>query len=283
MRIASGPEEQAAEDRRRQPGDDEQRAVSVGQRETADADRDQRCGRDRRVACGPRLGRSPREREHDGEAGDRSRRATRRRRSPRATARTTAMRDQPPRKAEPVDAMVDRGLECRGEDDPEREAGDRPDERSDRPDDGAVGQQHEAEVLLRGADGSEHAQLAEPSLRDDREACGGNQRGQEEEDGGDGEHRQRLRRAADVVPVDHRARGESRAVALGSEEGVDATPRSRRRERRPVGGSPTRGRRAQTRRSACSGSRRCRRRSVAGRRAPGSTRSRAAETPPRRR
>ena len=73
--------------------------------------------------------------------------------------------------------MVDRGLEGRGEDDPEREAGDRPDERGDRPDDGAVGKQHETKVLLRGADGGEHAELAEPSLRDDCEACGGDQRG----------------------------------------------------------------------------------------------------------
>ena len=169
MRIASGPEEQAAEDRRHDPGDDEQRPVSVGQCETADADRDQRCGRDRRVACGPRLGRSPREREHDGEAGDRSPGPPGGGRCPE-DCEEDGRRDQPPRKAEPVDAMVDRGLERRGEDDPEREARDRPDDRGDRPDDGAVGQQHEAEVLLRGADGGEHAELAEPSLRDDCEA-----------------------------------------------------------------------------------------------------------------
>ncbi len=54
-------------------------------------------------------------------------------------ARSDGHRDQSPRKAEPVDAMVDRGLECRGEHDPEREARDRPDECGDRPDDGAVG------------------------------------------------------------------------------------------------------------------------------------------------
>ena len=59
--------------------------------------------------------------------------------------------------------------------------------------------QHEAKVLLRRADGGEHAELAEPSLRDDREACGGDQRGQEQEDRGHGEHRQRLCRAADVA------------------------------------------------------------------------------------
>ena len=190
MRIASGPRSRHAEDRRHDPGDDERRPVSVGQRETADADRDQRCGRDGRVACGPRLRRSPREREHDGEAGDRSRRPPGGGGRPEDREQD-GRRDQPPREAEPVDAMVDRGLERRGEDDPEREARDRPDERGDRPDDGAVGQQHEAKVLLRGADGGEHAELAEPSLRDDREACGGDQRGQEQEDGGHGEHRQR--------------------------------------------------------------------------------------------
>ena len=74
--------------------------------------------------------------------------------------------------------MVDRGLECRSEDDPECEAGNRPDERGDRPDERAVPQQDEANVLLRRADGGEHAELAETSLRDDCKACGGDQRGQ---------------------------------------------------------------------------------------------------------
>ena len=52
-------QEQGAEDGRDDPGDDERHAVSVGQCETADTDRDQRRGRDRRVACGPRLRRTP--------------------------------------------------------------------------------------------------------------------------------------------------------------------------------------------------------------------------------
>ena len=52
-------QEQDAEDRRHDPGDDERHSVSVGQCETADTDRDQRRGRDRRVACGPRLRRTP--------------------------------------------------------------------------------------------------------------------------------------------------------------------------------------------------------------------------------
>ena len=87
-------------------------------------------------------------------------------------------------------------------------AGDRPAERGDRADEGAVGQEHEAEVLLRGADGGEHAQLPEPSLGDDREAGGGDQRGQEEEDGGDGEHRQRVcpLRVGDRVSVPREGR-----------------------------------------------------------------------------
>ena len=113
---------------------------------------------------------------------------------------------QTPRKAEPVDAMVDRGLEYRSEDDPECEAGDRPDERGDRPDERAVPQQDEANVLLRRADGGEHAELAETSLRDDCKACGGDQRGQEQEDRGHREHRQRLCRTADVTPALHGAR-----------------------------------------------------------------------------
>ena len=73
----------------------------------------------------------------------------------------------------------------------------------------------------RGADGGEHAELAEPSLRDDCEACGGNQRCKEEEDGGHGEHRQRLCGAADVVALEHGARiGRAGAVSQGPNEGV---------------------------------------------------------------
>ena len=47
----------------------------------------------------------------------------------------------------------------------------------------------------------EHAELAEPSLRDDGEAGGDNQRGQEQEDGGDREHGQRALRAGRSSPV----------------------------------------------------------------------------------
>ena len=65
-------------------------------------------------------------------------------------------------------------------------------------------------------------------------------------------------------------------------EGVAALPAFRREHRRGPGWRK-RGRRERTRRSARSGSRRCPRRSVVARRAPGSTRSRAAETPPPRR
>ncbi len=52
-------QEQGAEDRRHDPGDDERHSVSVGQCETADTDRDQRRGRDRGVSRGPRLRRTP--------------------------------------------------------------------------------------------------------------------------------------------------------------------------------------------------------------------------------
>ena len=84
-------------------------------------------------------------------------------------------REQGPGQAEPVDAMVDRGLERRGDREPEPETHDRPERCADRAHDGAVGQQHESQVLLRRADRGEHAELAEPPLRDDREACGGNE------------------------------------------------------------------------------------------------------------
>ena len=124
---------------------------------------------------------------------------------------------------------------------PEREAGDRPDERGDRPDEGAVGEQHEAEVLLRGADGGEHAELAEPSLRDDREACGGDQRGQEQEDGGHGEHRQRVRRRC-VVPRRLLRAREGRAASVTWRLGrrTRSTRRSRRRRTVTWSGAPCR-------------------------------------------
>jgi hypothetical protein len=129
--------------------------------------------------------------------------------------------DQAPWEAEPVDAVVDRGLECGREDDPQRESRDRPGDRCDRPGDGPVGHQHEAEVLLCGADCREHAELAEPSLCDDREPRGGNQRGQDEEDRGNGEHRHCLGRAADVVSIEHGTlEGRARAILLGLLEGV---------------------------------------------------------------
>jgi hypothetical protein len=116
--------------------------------------------------------------------------------------------------------MVDRGLERRREHDPEREAADRPDERGDCPDDGAVRQQHEPDVLLRRADRSEHAELPEPSLRDDREPRSRDQRGAEQEDRGHGEDRQRLHRAAGVAsPV--RDPHQGGVAAHGVEEGGD--------------------------------------------------------------
>ena len=99
--------------------------------------------------------------------------------------------------------MVDRRLQPRGEHDPEAEARDRPDDCGDRPDDEAVGEQDQAEVLLRGADGGEHAELTEPALSDDCEACGGDQRGEEEEDGGHGDHRQRVHPFRRVVAPHH--------------------------------------------------------------------------------
>ena len=71
-------------------------------------------------------------------------------------------------------------------------ARDRAEDRGDHPDDGAVGQQHEPELLLGGPDCREHAELAEPTLRDDGEARSGNERGKEQEDGGDREHGERV-------------------------------------------------------------------------------------------
>jgi hypothetical protein len=87
--------------------------------------------------------------------------------------RATAL---PGHQAAAVAAKVERGLECRLDRDPECETCDRSDQCTDRADERAVREQHEAKVLLGRADRSEHAELAEPSLRDDGEACRGNER-----------------------------------------------------------------------------------------------------------
>ena len=157
--------------------------------EAADSRRDQHDRDDCRVVRGLRPGRSRREGARDGDAGDRSPRP------PGGGGRTEDRDDgdhgeQCPGQAEPVEAKVERGLECRRDRDPERETRDRSDQCADRADDCAVREQHESKVLLGRADRSEHAELAEPSLRDDGEACRGNERSQQHEDGGHGEHRQ---------------------------------------------------------------------------------------------
>ena len=111
------------------------------------------------------------------------------------------------------------------------------------PTSGAVRHQHETEVLLRGADGGEHAELAEPSLSDDCEACGGNQRGQEQEDGGDGEHRERvggLDLAADPSPVRPERPFSLQRVCEGAELLVARVDQNRDVLRRPADAGETR-------------------------------------------
>ena len=105
-------EQQAADDRRHDPRDDEELSLPVGERETADADRDQRRCRDRGVARGPRSRWAARERMNDRKAGCRPSRPP----GGRGCAEDGEegrRRDQPPGKAEPVDAMVDCRLERR--------------------------------------------------------------------------------------------------------------------------------------------------------------------------
>ena len=105
------------------------------------------------------------------------------------------------------------------------------------PTSGAVGQQHEPQVLVGGADRGEHAELAQPPLRDDREAGGGDQRGQEQEHGGHGERGQRLRRpvarprssepASADVPRRSARQKESIDRSLASDQDRDVRPARR--------------------------------------------------------
>ena len=167
-------------------------AALVGEREAGESRRDQDGGDDRRAVCRLRPGGSRRE-------GERDRDARHRPPGPPGCGGRPEHgdeddhREQRPRQADRVDAMTEGRLERRDERDPERETRDRPEQRADRADDRAVGEQHEPEVLPGRTDRGEHAQLAEPSLSDDGEACGGDERGQQQEDRGHGEHRQRVR------------------------------------------------------------------------------------------
>ena len=106
------------------------------------------------------------------------------------TATTAVIASSAQGRLHPVEAIVERGLERRRDRDPECETRERSDQRADCANDCAVPKQHESKVLLGRADRSEHAELAEPSLRDDGEACRGDERSQQHEDGGHGEHRQ---------------------------------------------------------------------------------------------
>ena len=87
--------------------------------------------------------------------------------------------------------MIERSLQSRDDRQPECETHDCSDQCADRADDRTVPQQYESKVPLGRADRGEHAELAEPSLSDDGEAGCGNERRQEQEDSGYGEHRQR--------------------------------------------------------------------------------------------
>src|SRR5215211_6449101 len=136
--------------------------------------------------------------------------------------------------------MAGRGLERRDEREPDCETDDRPDQCADRADDRAVGQQHEPEVLLGRADRRERAELAEPSLGDDGKPCGGNQRGHEQEDGGHGEHRQRVCPPVALPGLGPYERGPLAGVPIheGADRvgaGVDQDRRLVRRSRRRGG------------------------------------------------
>ena len=168
------------------------RCSLVGEREAGESRRNQDGGDDRRAMCRLRPGGSRREGERDRDARHRSPGP------PRCGGRSEHgneddHREQRPRQADRVDAMTEGRLERRDERDPERETRDRPEQRADRADDRAVREQHEPEVLPGRTDRSEHAQLAEPSLSDDGETCRGDERGEQQEDRGYGEHRQRVR------------------------------------------------------------------------------------------
>ncbi len=194
-------------------------AALVGEREAGESRRDQDGGDERRAVSRLRPGGSRREGERDRDARDRPPGP------PGCGGRPEHgdehdHREQRPRQADRVDAMTESRLERRDERDPERETCDRPEQRADRADDRAVGEKHEPEVLPGRTDRSEHAQLAEPSLSDDGEACRGDERGQQHEDRGHGEHRQRVRPPVVAPRLGPHQRGPVSLEVLLVDEGV---------------------------------------------------------------
>ena len=150
-------------------------------------------------------------------------------------------REQGPGQAQPVEAMIERGLQSRDDRQPECETDDCSDQCADRADDRTVPQQYESKVPLGRADRGEHAELAEPSLSDDGEAGCGNERRQEQEDSGYGEHRQR-RCLLVAAPRPGRHGGGPAALGASLEEGEDRVVACVDQDRDEVGCSRGRGR-----------------------------------------
>ena len=148
-RIASGPSSSIPMIVARIPTT-ERRSVSVGEHEAADSRHDQHRGDDCRVMRGLRARRSCREGASLGRARQPAL-ATRRLLSHRGPPRRRSWRAVPG-EAEPVEAKVERGLECGRNPEPECETGDRSDQCTDPADDCAVREQHESNVLLGRAD-----------------------------------------------------------------------------------------------------------------------------------
>ena len=196
--------------------------VSVGQREAADSRRDQERSDDRRVVCGPRSGRARREGERDGDAGDHSPRPPggggraedcdeRRPVASRVHGRLSGSMRWPAagsivgaiasQSARPTIAPISAAI---------------------APTTVPFVNSTRRRCFSVAPIAGERAELAEPSLRDDCEACGRNQRGQEQEDGRHGEHRQRVRRLVVGPSLGARERGPvPRPRGLRSREGVD--------------------------------------------------------------
>ena len=193
-------------------------------------------GQQCRTMCGLRPRGSRGEGDRDGHAGDRS---------PRPPGcgggaehrNEDNQRKKSPGQAERVDPVVETGLEGREDGEPDRETDDRPDHCADGADDGAVRQQHEAQMLRCCAGRGEHAELAESALRDDGEAGGGDERGEEQEDGGNREHRQRARPPA-VSPAGGGPRPGGYAGLPAGTKAVDRLRCPRRPARVTVSGAP---------------------------------------------
>ena len=214
-------------------GDEQGRRLLVGKGEASSAYREEDRAQPSRTAGGSGARGTAGQRLGDRHAGDHARRP------PRCADRGDQFQqddgnDDRPRQAEPTDAVVCRSFEQGRERHPEDGADHRARSGGYQADQGAIGEHRVADVLLRGADGGQHAQLTQPALGDGGKPGGGH-KGYEQEEEGRRDQGQSATAVCDLGASDSAARGLVEERNAANEAGVDFS-KHRHRLRRPCPG-----------------------------------------------